>query len=509
MEPQKQQLILCILDGFGHSENQNHNAVFHAKTPTLDSILEKYPHTFLRASGLEVGLPKGQMGNSEVGHVAIGLGRIVFQDLPRISMAVKDNTLADIKELKTLIDTLKKNRKRCHLWGLLSDGGIHSHIDHIFGIANILLQNDIETFLHVCTDGRDTSPKNALQYIEKVKTSFGDRLQIATVGGRYYHMDRDKRWDRVEKAYNSMARPVDFWNSVEKYIEHCYAADMSDEFIPPVAIEGYDGIQDGDALISFNFRADRVLEMLSALTDDSFSGFVRPYGMPKFSEIVGVTEYSSELRGKIGVMFKKEESENSLGEVLSKSGLRQLRIAETEKYPHVTFFFNGGLEDPFDNEVRIMFDSPKIDTYDLEPEMSAGKITGALLQELAKKSFDVCIVNFANPDMVGHTGNFDAVVRAIEFVDSCVAKIQDAVVEAGGCLIITADHGNAEIMYNEASMQAHTAHTTNDVLFVIADESRKNEVLAESGGLKDVAPTILDILGLDKPAKMTGNTLRK
>ena len=503
------QLILCILDGFGYSEKLEHNAVYHAKTPVIDDLLKRYPNTLLRASGLAVGLPEGQMGNSEVGHVAIGLGRTQFQDLPRVSMAIENETLTENDELKALINALKSNGKRCHIWGLLSDGGIHSHIDHMFALADILLKNGIKVFVHACTDGRDTSPKTALRYLKRFKAHFGDRLEISTIGGRYYHMDRDKRWDRVEAAYNTIVRPVIFWNSPEKYVEHCYSEQIYDEFFPPVAIEGYDGIQDGDAFISFNFRSDRVREMLTALTDDSFSGFVRPHSLPRFSTIIGMTEYSAEFREKIGVMFKKQESKDSLGEVIAKSGLRQLRIAETEKYPHVTFFFNGGLEDPFENESRIMFDSPKVDTYDLKPEMAAEKITDAVLSELRKKSFNVCVMNFANPDMVGHTGNFDAVVRAIELVDFCVGKIRDAVIENGGCMIVTADHGNAEVMHNEASKQPHTAHTTNDVFFVLVDDAHKNDVLADNGGLKDIAPTILDILDIEKPDAMTGRSLRQ
>ena len=505
----KKPLVLCILDGFGHSDNHSYNAVYSAKTPTIDKLWNEYPHTLLHASGLHVGLPDGQMGNSEVGHTAIGLGRVVFQDLPRISKAAEDGSLKDIPELKSLIAALQSNGKRCHLWGLLSDGGIHSHIEHMFAIADVLLNNGIKVLLHACLDGRDTPPRSAGKYIDMLEKRFGDRLQISTLGGRYYHMDRDKRWERVEQAYNCMVRPVKFWDySPQKYIEHCYQDDISDEFIPPIAIDGYDGIQDGDAFIAFNFRTDRVREMLSALTDEAFSGFTRPYGMPLFSSILGVTEYSSEFRGKIGVMFKHQETKNSLGEVLSKHGLIQLRAAETEKYPHVTFFFNGGLETPFANEDRALVPSPKVETYDLAPEMSAYQVTEAVLDCLDRNSCDVVVVNFANPDMVGHTGNFDAAVAAIECVDVCVDRLYNAVVAAAnGCLLVTADHGNAEEMFNVEKNQPHTAHTTNDVPFILASNELKGVALRSDHGLKDIAPTMLAILGIEKPSDMTGESL--
>lgn len=500
-------LILCILDGFGHSEKEEYNAVYQARTPNIDELWDSYPHTLLQASGLAVGLPEGQMGNSEVGHIAIGIGRTIYQDLPRISLAIKDKTIRDIPELQDLISKLKKNGGSCHLWGLLSDGGIHSHIEHLFGIADILLENGIKLFVHACTDGRDTPPQSAKQYIDEFHKHFKWKLEFATFGGRYYHMDRDKRWDRIQKAYDSMVSPTNFCKSPEEYIDECYADGIYDEFLPPVALEGYDGIKDGDAFIAFNFRTDRVRQMLSTFLD-GFSGFERSR-VPQFSTILGVTEYSTDFRGKIGVMFKHQESKNSLGEVIANNGLTQLRVAETEKYPHVTFFFNGGIETPFKNENRIMIDSPKVATYDLAPKMSARGIADAVISELKKKSFDLCVVNFANPDMVGHTGNFDAVVEAIEFVDSCVGEIRKAIHEVDGSLIVTADHGNAEIMYNEDAKQPHTAHTTNPVIFILADDHYKNNMLAESGGLRDIAPTILDVMGIEKPSEMTGNSLKK
>ncbi len=500
-------LILCILDGFGHSEKKEYNAVYQAKTPVIDELWNAYPHTLLQASGLAVGLPEGQIGNSEVGHTTIGAGKTNYQDLPRISMAIKDKSIREIPELQDLITKLKQNGGRCHLWGLLSDGGIHSHIEHLFGIADILLESDIKVCVHACTDGRDTPPQCAKKYIDEFRKHFNGKLEIATLGGRYYHMDRDKRWERIEKAYNSMVAPKNFCKSPEEYIDKCYSEGVYDEFLPPVALESYDGIRDGDAFIAFNFRTDRVRQMLSAFLDE-FSGFER-VRVPKFATILGVTEYSADFRGKIGVMFKHQESKNTLGEVIASQDLTQLRVAETEKYPHVTFFFNGGIETPFKNENRIMIDSPKVATYDLAPKTSARGVADAVLSELKKKAFDLCVVNFANPDMVGHTGNFNAVVEAIEFVDSCVGEIRSAIHEIDGTLIVTADHGNAEVMYNEKAQQPHTAHTTNPVIFILADNQHKNDKLAESGSLQDIAPTILDVMGINKPSEMSGNTLRK
>lgn len=503
----KKPLVLCVLDGFGYSERQEFNAVFSAKTPAIDNLWEKYPHTLLHAAGMEVGLPEGQMGNSEVGHTAIGLGRVIFQDLPRISMSVKNNTLKDAPGLMAVIKHLTKNGKRCHIWGLLSDGGIHSHIEHLFALIDIMLENGIEVFVHACTDGRDTPPKSATQYIEMFEDRFKGKVKLATIGGRYFGMDRDKRWERTEQAYNCMIQPVNFEDSADKYISHCYANGIFDEFIPPIALKGYDGIKDGDAFIAFNFRADRVRQMLTALADESFSGFTRSYGLPKISYIIGMTEYFSEFNGKIDVIFKREEVKNSLGEILAKAGLRQFRVAETEKYPHVTFFFNGGIEEALENEERCLIDSPKVETYDLEPEMSAKKITNAIIDKLKKDDADVYIVNFANPDMVGHTGNFDATVKSIETMDSCLQEINDIVQSKNGCFIVTADHGNAEEMFSPEKNQLHTAHTTNDVIFILACNDYKSAELSACGGLKDIAPTILDILNIEKPSDMTGKSL--
>ncbi|MBR1734082.1 MAG: 2,3-bisphosphoglycerate-independent phosphoglycerate mutase [Alphaproteobacteria bacterium] len=503
----KKPLVLCILDGFGFSEKHEFNAVYTAKTPTIDKLWNEYPHTLLHASGLHVGLPDGQMGNSEVGHTAIGLGRVIFQDLPRISKAGEENTIKDIPELKSIISKLKENGQRCHLWGLLSDGGIHSHIEHLFAIADVLLNCGIKVLVHACIDGRDTPPRSAEKYIDMFENHFGNRLKISTLGGRYFQMDRDKRWERTEQAYNCIVRPVTFWDSPKKYIEHCYKEDISDEFIPPVAIDGYDGVQKGDAFIVFNFRADRVRQMLTALTDEAFSGFVRPYGLPEFSAIVGVTEYASEFKEKVGVMFKRQQIKNSLGEVLSKNNLTQLRAAETEKYPHVTFFFNGGVEDPFDGEDRALIPSPKVETYDLAPEMSAKEVTDSVIDRLNKDDRDVYVINFANPDMVGHTGNFEAAISAIECVDECVKRIFDVVYNKGGCMIVTADHGNAEEMFNFEKNQPHTAHTTNLVPFILVSDELKNAELKSDCGLRDIAPTMLDVLGLKKPDDMTGESL--
>jgi 2,3-bisphosphoglycerate-independent phosphoglycerate mutase len=402
---------------------------------------------------------------------------------------------------------LKENKRRCHLWGLLSDGGIHSHLDHLFALADIMLKNEIKVSLHACLDGRDTPPKSAMLYIDMCEKRYGTQVKIATLSGRYYSMDRDKHWDRTRLAYNVMVRPVKLWESAQKYVEKCYSDDISDEFVPPMAISGYDGIQDNDAFICFNFRSDRVRQMLSAFTDETFSHFVRPYGMPQLSSIVGMTEYSSEFNGKIGVLFKREEIKNPLGEVIAASGLSQLRMAETEKYPHVTFFFNGGREHPFKNEERVLIGSPAVATYDLDPKMSAPKLTDVIVDNINNDAFDVYVLNFANPDMVGHTGNFKAVVEAIEVVDQCLSKLSEAVKLKNGCLIVTADHGNAEEMFNYQSSQPHTAHTTNDVPFILACDKYKFARLIPNKGLRDIAPTMLNILDLNIPEEMTGESI--
>ena len=503
----KQPLVLCILDGCGHRESTKFNAVKNARTPTLDSLLEKYPHTLLHASGVSVGLPEGQMGNSEVGHTTIGLGQVIFQDLLRISMAAENGTLKDIEELKELIKILKKNGGRCHLWGLLSDGGVHSHIDHLFAIVDVLHDNGIEVLLHASLDGRDTPPKSAISYLEKFEKIAGSKAKIATVAGRYFSMDRDKRWDRIEKAYNVMVRPTESVQSAKDYVNQCYANDKTDEFIPPMAIGDYDGIHDGDAFVVFNFRTDRVRQMLSAIAMDNFSGFTRPQELPKFSIILGVTEYSAEFFEKVGVMFKKFIPKNTLGEVVSAAGLTQFRTAETEKYPHVTFFFNGGREEPLVGEERALIASPKVATYDLQPEMSAFKLTDVIVERINNDCFDFYVINYANLDMVGHTGNYDAAVKAAEAVDECIQRLYSVVQDKKGHLIITADHGNAEEMFDENTKQPHTAHTTNDVWFVMAADDFQGVSLAEGGSLRDIAPTILDMLGIDKPSDMSGESL--
>ncbi|MCR5225491.1 MAG: 2,3-bisphosphoglycerate-independent phosphoglycerate mutase [Alphaproteobacteria bacterium] len=499
--------MLCILDGMGFSEDEEFNAVKKAKIPIFDKMCKTYPHTLLHAAGEHVGLPAHQMGNSEVGHTAIGLGRVIFQDLPRISKAIENDTLKDIPELQEVIATLKESGKTCHLWGLLSDGGIHSHKDHLYALVDILLKNNINVRVHACLDGRDTPPRDALKYVVEFEKKYkGTNAKLATVGGRYFGMDRDKRWDRIEAAYEAITCPTKFCKVAKKYISECYDQDISDEFVPPMAIEGYNGILKGDAFIVFNFRTDRVRQMLTALVDDNFKGFKRAY-RPEFSHILGMTEYSADLNGKVGVMFKKEESVNSLGEVLSKAGLTQVRAAETEKYPHVTFFFNGGKEEPFKNEERILVGSPKVATYDMKPEMSAKKLTNIIIDNINEDNYDVYIVNFANPDMVGHTGNFKAVVKAIEVVDKCLGQISDAIAAKGGHLLVTADHGNAEEMFDSKVNQPHTAHTSNDVLFVLVSDEHKNVQLAVDRGLKDIAPTILDILKIKQPKEMTGKSI--
>lgn len=503
---EKQPVVLCILDGVGHSERFSYNAVRQAKTPVLDRLKKVYHYAFMHCSGVYVGLPQGQMGNSEVGHSAIGLGRVILQDLPKISFAIGHEMLDINDDLTNMVTVLRKNGGTCHLWGLLSDGGVHSHQDHLFGLLNFFLKNNIKVKVHACLDGRDTPPKSAQCFIKELKKRYGGDV-IGTVGGRYYGMDRDKRWGRIQRAYNQILKPSEFVDDVFQYITDCYEKEIFDEFIPPVALKGYEGVKDGDGFISFNFRSDRARQMMTALTEDFVPGMDNKLVLPKFSYIITMTEYSDSLSKKVNAIFPHEEIKNSLGEVLSEAGVTQLRAAETEKYPHVTFFFDGGKEDPFPGESRLLVNSPKVATYDLCPEMSAGELTDKIVDYLEKDSFDVYVMNFANGDMVGHTGNFEAVKKAMEFVDACVGRIFEVVQRKKGHLLIIADHGNAEDMFNEEKGLPNTAHTTNDVVFLLASDEYKDARLRAENTLIDVAPTILDILGLNAPKEMSGDSI--
>lgn len=501
-------VVLVIMDGWGHREPGADNAIAVANTPVLDGLAKDYPSGFINASELHVGLPAGQMGNSEVGHMNIGSGRVLMQDLPRIDAAISSGGLE--KRIQDSGFRIQEGRV-CHLVGLLSDGGVHSHQGHILALAKILAGMGIAVKIHAILDGRDTSPKSALEYIktfEQQATGNGQRISIATVSGRYYAMDRDKRWDRVQKAYHVMVSGSDNrFSSAIDAIKHSYDSGVTDEFILPVAISDYQGMRDGDAVVMANFRSDRVREILTALLDPDFKEFPRSKTI-KFSAVLGMTEYSGKLNPFIKTLFPPEPLTQIFGEVISKAGLKQLRIAETEKYAHVTFFFNGGREEEFPGEDRILVASPKVATYDLQPEMSAFEVTDKLVEAINSRKYDVIVVNYANTDMVGHTGNIPAAIKAVETVDSCVGRVAQATLAQGGALFITADHGNAEMMFDHDTNQPHTAHTLNLVpAIIVSNELKGKYIHIPEGRLGDVAPTLLQLLGLPKPAEMTGRSL--
>jgi 2,3-bisphosphoglycerate-independent phosphoglycerate mutase len=503
--------MLMILDGWGINPSAENNAVALARTPNLDHLLATYPSAEIQTSGMAVGLPDGQMGNSEVGHLNIGAGRVVYQDLTRITKAIQDGDFFTNPVLLECIARTKSTGGRLHLAGLLSDGGVHSHNTHLYALLELAKREGIrDVFIHAILDGRDTPPKSGAGYLAQLETEIS-RIgvgAIATVIGRYWAMDRDNRWERVERAYSAMVRGegVQRTSSTDA-IEASYAADGTDEFVEPAVIVR-DGapvgqLRDGDGCIFFNFRSDRAREITRALALPDCPGFARQ-SWPKLASYVCMTEYDATFG--LPIAFGPEELKNILGDVLGRAGLRQLRIAETEKYAHVTFFFNGGGEEPFPHEERCLIPSPKeVATYDLKPEMSAYLVTEELLKRLESDAYDVVIVNFANADMVGHTGILEAAAQAVEAVDSCVGRIVAKVREKGGAVIITADHGNAEMMADEAG-GPHTAHTSEPVHLVLVDDSRKGARL-RPGTLADIAPTMLEILGLSQPAEMTGKSL--
>ncbi|MBA4274165.1 MAG: 2,3-bisphosphoglycerate-independent phosphoglycerate mutase [Alphaproteobacteria bacterium] len=502
-------VILAILDGWGHSDAPEHNAIAAAHTPTWDRLRAHYPYGTLNASEGFVGLPEGQMGNSEVGHMNIGAGRIVMQDLPRIDAAIADGSLAADPVLQRYIAALKTSGGTCHLLGLVSDGGVHAHQHHIASLATIIASHGVPVAIHAFTDGRDTPPQSAQGYIASLTHACAHpSIRIATVIGRYYAMDRDKRWERVSAAYDAMVNATGtVFASARDAIDASYSAGTNDEFILPCIIDGYHGMQDGDGLLMANFRADRARQMLHALLDEQFSGFT-PSRRVSFAATLGMVEYSEALNPLIPAVFAPQSLTDILGEVVSRAGLTQLRIAETEKYAHVTFFFNGGREEPFAGEERILIPSPKVATYDLLPEMSAAEVTDAIVDAIANERFDVTIVNYANTDMVGHSGSLEAAAKAVEAVDACLGRLTAAVDAKGGAMIITADHGNAESMHDHDSGQPHTAHTLNLVPFILYGPrfAGHTPVLGE-GKLADIAPSMLALLGLAKPDSMTGESL--
>jgi 2,3-bisphosphoglycerate-independent phosphoglycerate mutase len=499
--------VLCILDGWGWRPEVPDNAILAAKTPNFDRMIRDCPHALLATSGREVGLPDGQMGNSEVGHTNIGAGRLVMQDLPRIDEAVEHGTLGDRPELKTLIASVKRAGGAVHLMGLLSPGGVHSHQSHIAALAGILDAAGLDVRIHAFLDGRDTPPQSALGFIAEFERSIANftRARIATVSGRYYAMDRDKRWDRVTKAYAAIVDAVGArFPDARSAITKSYEARVTDEFVVPSVIGGYAGVHDKDALLFANFRPDRAREISTALLDPKFDGFPRAR-VVRFSAAAGMTEYSEPLKTFMTALFPPEEITGTLGELFAARGLKQLRIAETEKYPHVTFFMNGGRETQFPGEDRILIPSPKIATYDLKPDMSAYEVTDKLVEAIGSGKYDLIVVNYANPDMVGHTGVMNAAVKAVETIDECLGRLREAVERAGGMLLVTADHGNIELMRDQTTGEPHTAHTLLDVPIVAVNTDPNIQL--RNGRLADVTPTLLDLIGLEKPSEMTGHSL--
>lgn len=506
----KKPVVLMILDGYGLNDQREGNGIANAKTPIMDELMEQYPYVKGYASGLAVGLPDGQMGNSEVGHLNMGAGRIVYQELTRITKSIEDGDFFENPELLSAIENCKKNQSDLHLYGLVSDGGVHSHITHLFALLELAKRNGLtNVYVHCFMDGRDTATDAGKDYIKQVYDKM-DELgigKIASVMGRYYVMDRDNRWDRVEKAYRALTEGI----GEEAACANCamknsYENGVTDEFVVPTVIKK-DGkplatIKDGDSVICFNFRPDRAREITRCFCDDEFTGFDR--GARKKVKYVCFTDYDVTIGNK-SVAFKKEKIANTFGEFLAANNMTQARIAETEKYAHVTFFFNGGVEEPNKGEDRILVNSPKVATYDLQPEMSAPEVCEKLCGAIRSGKYDVIIINFANPDMVGHTGVMDAVIKAIETVDTCVGKAVEAIKEVDGAMFICADHGNAEMLIDENG-EPLTAHTTNPVPFLLVNYDEAY-TLREGGKLCDIVPTLIDMMGMEKPKEMTGESL--
>ncbi len=499
---------MCVLDGWGWRPEQTANAIALAKTPAFDHMIRNCPNSLLKTSGMDVGLPNDQMGNSEVGHLNLGAGRIVNQDTQRIDTSITSGKLEKIPALVSFIKELKETKGTCHLMGLISDGGVHSHQRQIETLASIISNQGVPVAVHAILDGRDTPPRTAIKFIDQLENTLSKlkNINITTVCGRFYCMDRDQRWDRVELAYQCMvqARGKKGASAISA-VENSYQSGTGDEFIEPTVIADYKGMQEGDGLLMANFRADRAREILSALLDPGFSGFEREKTI-KFCDALGLVEYSTELNDFMKTLFPPEDLKNIFAEILAKSGMKQLRIAETEKYAHVTFFFNGGKEEPFDGEERVLVPSPKVTTYDQKPEMSAREVTEILAQSILDGSYDFIFVNFANPDMVGHTGLLEPAIKAIETVDECLGKIRQSIEHANGVLLVTADHGNAETMLDPHTGTPFTSHTTNAVPAILVNAPEYITGL-RNGRLADVAPTLLELLKLDKPEIMTGTSL--
>ncbi len=500
--------MLMILDGFGENTNEKGNAVKVANTPNIDKLMKLCPTTDIYTSGLNVGLPDGQMGNSEVGHTNIGAGRIVYQELTRITKSIEDGDFFSVKEFDEAVENCKKNNSSLHIMGLLSDGGVHSHIRHLYALLELAKRKGIENvYVHAFLDGRDTPPASAENYIAKLEEKMKEKEigKIASITGRFYAMDRDKRWERVSKAYDALVNGVgEKAQSAITAIEASYQKEIFDEFVEPTLICNGDTpiatIKENDSVIFYNFRPDRAREITRALVDNEFNGFeTKPLNL----YFVCMTPYD-ETMPNVHVAFKKEALSNTFGEYISNLGYTQLRIAETEKYAHVTFFFNGGEEKQYKGEDRILVPSPKVETYDLKPEMSAYEVTDKVVDAIKSEKYNAIILNYANPDMVGHTGSLEAAVKAIETIDECVGKVVEEIEKVSGVLLITADHGNAEQMIDYKTGEPHTAHTTNPVPLILVG---MDDVKIKPGKLADLAPTMLDIMGLEKPEEMTGESI--
>ncbi|MDO4564546.1 MAG: 2,3-bisphosphoglycerate-independent phosphoglycerate mutase [Clostridia bacterium] len=505
---------LIILDGFGYRKATDNNAVLTDGAKNFMELKKNYPHTLIQASGMDVGLPDGQMGNSEVGHLNIGAGRIVYQDFTRITKAIHDGDFFENEAFLGAVENCKKHDSALHLLGLCSDGGVHSHLEHIYALDELAKQNGLcKVFVHCFMDGRDVPPSSGKGYVEQLDAKLREIGcgAIATVSGRFYAMDRDNRYERVERAYNCLTFGEGLTaETAAEAMQNSYDRGETDEFVQPTAIIKNGApvgcIKGNDSVIFFNFRPDRARELTRAYIMEDFSGFERKNGyFPLY--YVSMTQYDATFEGLLKLAFKPESLDNTLGEYLSEQGLTQLRIAETEKYAHVTFFFNGGVEKPNPNEDRVLIPSPKVATYDLKPEMSAYEVAAEAVLRIESGKYDVMILNFANPDMVGHTGVMEAAVAAVHAVDECLKQVTDAILKQGGRCIITADHGNCELMWDEAQNAPFTAHTTNPVPCILVDDSKKNVRLREDGRLSDLAPTLLELLGLKVPDEMTGKSL--
>ena len=509
MQPSDQPhpVILCIMDGWGLRDSTDANAVAMAATPAYDALLARWPHARLAASGPDVGLPDGQVGNSEVGHMNIGAGRIVMQDLPRINAALADGSLAGHPDLAALAEKLGEGG-RVHVMGLMSSGGVHSHSEQMLAVISGLAANGAEVVVHGFADGRDVLPKNAVNDLPPFTAALPDGVRFGTLIGRYYAMDRDRRWERTRSAYAAITGGTSAHPEAATpmaALDAAYASGESDEFITPRVIAGYDGMKDGDAIVMINFRADRVRQLLSCWLDpEEASGDPLP-APPRLAGAVGMTSYSARLDARMTTLFGPQQLADTLGEVVAAAGRRQLRLAETEKYPHVTFFLNGGEESQAEGEERVMIPSPKVATYDLKPEMSADGVLAAALDSIENRSHDLIVMNFANPDMVGHTGDLEAAIRAVETVDSAVGRLADAALAAGGSMIVTADHGNCEMMWDDDAASPHTAHTTNLVPVILVGAPADTQL--HDGRLADLAPSLLALMGLSQPAAMTGRQL--